>query len=82
MKVYHREIPEEAIAAVTGELEKRGAFTMNTVTMLFRRQGLDDNGAYLSLRTAQRLVDKLKLEGAVEYLGRGYAHPWRWKKES
>lgn len=82
MKVYHREIPEAAIADVTGELERRGSFTMNTVATLFKRQGLDDNGAWLSLRTAQRLVEKLKEDGSVEYLGRGHSRPWRWKKES
>lgn len=81
MKVFHREIPEKAIAAVTVEMERRGSFRMTTVATLLKQQGLDDGGVWLSLRTAQRLVDKLKRDGVVEYLGRQHSYSWRWKKE-
>lgn len=77
MNVLGHEIPESAIASVIEGLKRRGFFAVSTVEMLFKLAGVPEGE--VAMRAADRLIQKLRRNGEIEFAGRDRQAPWRFK---
>jgi hypothetical protein len=76
MKVHGIEIPETAIDAAVMRM-RAGDFTAYAIECLFEAHGVSRSGYGTAMRTADRLIQKMRKAGNIEFYDRRRSL-WRW----